>query len=299
MLALAALLALGARADLDVYVDGALASGWENWSWSTDIDFAATDLYEGLSSISLNSQAWAAFSLKLEGVFGTYAGLQFDVAGAPPDAQIYIESTGAGVQSPTIPFSVLGNFTANEFKTVLLDFSQLPPAGTPLGNNTWDRLNFQAGGNGAAVSAATATATRAQAAQYHLDNIKLVSSIVIEPEFLSAEPLANNIIAVTTQGAVDFSTVKVTLNNAVRVWPVLRRETHCAADRGSLQQGDVLARRCAVQEHHLPYPREEPRAGILDNCRRRLDVRVHAPGSSVRNVRTLLSIVRRVAQVLI
>ncbi|KZV87503.1 hypothetical protein EXIGLDRAFT_773572 [Exidia glandulosa HHB12029] len=198
-LSAAALLALGVRGDLDVYVDGALASGWENWSWSSDINFGATDLFEGLSSISMTQQAWAAFSPKLEGTFSEYAGLQFDVAGAPPDAQIYIESTGASVQSSTIPFSALGNFTANEFKTVLIDFSQLPPSGTPLGNNTWDRLNFQAGGNGAS---------------YHLDNIKFVSSIVIEPKFLSAEPLANNIIAVTTQGAVDFSTVKVTLNNA-------------------------------------------------------------------------------------
>lgn len=150
--ALVLLVALGARADLDVYVDGALAAGWENWSWSTDINFAATDLFEGLSSVSLTSQAWAAFSLKLEGTFSQYAGLQFDVAGAPPDAQVYIESTGAAVQSAPIPFSTLGNFTENAFKTVLLDFSQLPPSGTPLGNNTWDRLNFQAGANGASVS---------------------------------------------------------------------------------------------------------------------------------------------------
>ncbi|EJD41439.1 hypothetical protein AURDEDRAFT_186585 [Auricularia subglabra TFB-10046 SS5] len=199
VLAALGLAALRARADLDIYVDGGLSSGWENWSWNTVIDFAATDLFQGLSSISLTSDAWAALSLKLEGTFSQYAGLQFDVAGAPPDAQIYIESTGGGVQSPTIPFSALGNFTANQFKTVLLDFSQLPPSGTPLGNNTWDRISFQAGGNGAS---------------YHLDNIKLVSSIVIEPKFLSAEPLASNIIAVTTQGAVDFSSVKVTLNNA-------------------------------------------------------------------------------------
>lgn len=35
------------------------------------------------------------------------------------------------------------------------------------------------------------------------------------PEFLSAEPLGNNVIAVTTQGAVDLSTVEVKLNNTV------------------------------------------------------------------------------------
>ena len=36
------------------------------------------------------------------------------------------------------------------------------------------------------------------------------------PEFLSAEPFATNLIGITTVGAVDFSTVKVTLNGKVR-----------------------------------------------------------------------------------
>lgn len=46
-----------------------------------------------------------------------------------------------------------------------------------------------------------------------------IQSIVVTPQFLSAEPLTNNIVAVTTAGAVDLSTVKVALNNAVsRIW---------------------------------------------------------------------------------
>ena len=35
------------------------------------------------------------------------------------------------------------------------------------------------------------------------------------PKFLSAEPIANNLIAVTTQGQVDFSTLTVKLNGKV------------------------------------------------------------------------------------
>lgn len=66
--------------DLPVYTDGNLAAGWENWSWSSTIDFAATDLFVGTSSISVVSDAWAAFSVKLEGSFPTYAGLKFDIA---------------------------------------------------------------------------------------------------------------------------------------------------------------------------------------------------------------------------
>ena len=38
--------------------------------------------------------------------------------------------------------------------------------------------------------------------------------IIVTPEFLSAEPLAGNVIAVASQGAVDFSQVSATLNNA-------------------------------------------------------------------------------------
>jgi hypothetical protein len=42
----------------------------------------------------------------------------------------------------------------------------------------------------------------------------LCIELVITPEFLSAEPLAGNVIAVTSQGAVDFSQVSATMNNA-------------------------------------------------------------------------------------
>lgn len=69
-----------ALADLTVYQDGALAPGWENWSWSSTIDFAATDLFEGSSSMSITSDAWAALSVKLEGTFPDYAGMRFDIA---------------------------------------------------------------------------------------------------------------------------------------------------------------------------------------------------------------------------
>jgi len=80
--ALTSTLVLGATEDLPVYTDAALAPKWENWSWSTDINFAATDLFVGTSgsSISVSSAAWAALSLKLEGTFPGYAGLRFDIA---------------------------------------------------------------------------------------------------------------------------------------------------------------------------------------------------------------------------
>ncbi|GLB36669.1 putative glycoside hydrolase family 44 [Lyophyllum shimeji] len=200
--ALAAVVPAFVRADdLPIYTDGALASGWENWSWGSTIDFAATDLFEGTSSASVNSTAWAALSVKLEGTFPTYAGLKFDIAGAQPDVQIFVQSSTDNSQSPTIPLSAFGKtITANSFTSLLIDFSALPGTGSPLGNGTWDRITFQAGANGAV---------------YHVDNIVLVQSIVVVPQFLSAEPLTSNIIALTTVGAVNLSTVSVTLNNQV------------------------------------------------------------------------------------
>lgn len=68
------------KADLPIYTDDALAAGWENWSWSSDINTAATDLFKGTSSISVNSSQYAALSVKLEGTFTQYAGLRFDIA---------------------------------------------------------------------------------------------------------------------------------------------------------------------------------------------------------------------------
>lgn len=39
--------------------------------------------------------------------------------------------------------------------------------------------------------------------------------IVVTPKFLSAEPITSNVVAVTTQGNVDLSTVQVALNGKV------------------------------------------------------------------------------------
>lgn len=82
-------LAWVAYADLDVYVDAALASGWENWSWSTTLNTAATDLFEGLSSMSVTTDAWGALSLKYDqGLVNTYAGFSFDFAGDASAVQV-------------------------------------------------------------------------------------------------------------------------------------------------------------------------------------------------------------------
>ncbi|KAJ7085167.1 glycoside hydrolase family 44-domain-containing protein [Mycena belliarum] len=200
-----ALLATCALADdITVYSDAALAAGWENWSWGSVIDFAATDLFEGTSSTSVNSTAYSALSVKLEGTFPNYQGLKFDIAGAQPDLTISISSSVDGTASPNILLSSMStSITPNAFTSLLIDFRNLPGSGAALGNGTWDRITWQGGGNGAV---------------YHIDNIVVVESIVIPPRFLSAEPIAANTIAVTTQGDVDFTKLSVSLNGkAVKI----------------------------------------------------------------------------------
>ncbi|KDR73568.1 hypothetical protein GALMADRAFT_72267 [Galerina marginata CBS 339.88] len=190
----------GATEDLPIYTDSSLAKGWENWSWSSDINFAATDLFAGASgsSISVNSTQYAALSVKLEGTFPDYAGLRFDIAGAQPDITLFVQSTVDGTQSPSVSLSSISKTVVDgAFSSLLIDFNNLPGSGAQLGNGTWDRLTIQAGGNGAF---------------YHIDNVVLVSEIFITPEFLSAEPLTNNVVAVTTVGAVNLTDLHVALD---------------------------------------------------------------------------------------
>lgn len=182
-------LACRSRADQDVYVDDALSSGWENWyacrcsirnnasddltirSWGSDINFAATDAPATTgTSISVNNTAWAALSLKDESIFGTagFAGLKFDILGAQPDVSFQIQSTTDNSQSPNIPLSTIASYiNTTAWTTIVIDFSALPPTGSPLGNGTWDRINWQGGANGAV---------------YHLDNIELLTVSELKPQ---------------------------------------------------------------------------------------------------------------------
>jgi hypothetical protein len=70
---------------------GALASGWENWSWSSTLDFASTAGPGGVQSISVVSEAWAALSVYAETAFdNNFAGLRFDISGAQPGIYEYL-----------------------------------------------------------------------------------------------------------------------------------------------------------------------------------------------------------------
>ncbi|KZV84842.1 glycoside hydrolase [Exidia glandulosa HHB12029] len=147
-----------------VYTDGALAAGWQDWSWDSVIDYAATDLAEGASSISVTSTAWAAVSLKGADLLSNYAGLTFDIAADPSTVQVYFQSSADDTQqtTPVALSSLASGITPDAFTTVTVSFASLDPT------QTLDRLNFQATANGAT---------------YHLDNIALVKKVTAPLQF--------------------------------------------------------------------------------------------------------------------
>ncbi|RPD78129.1 hypothetical protein L226DRAFT_457148 [Lentinus tigrinus ALCF2SS1-7] len=199
------LLALGllAGADEAVYApgSGALASGWENWSWSSTIDFASTSGPASVEAISVTAGSYAALSLYDETAFANnFAGLRFDISGDQPDVSLSFSSSTDSDSSASIPLSAMSSsVTSTSWTTITVDFGNLPGNGGVLPADSWDRINFQAGGSGAT---------------FYVTNIVLLTEIIVTPEFLSADPLAGNIIAVTSQGAVDFSQISAQLNNA-------------------------------------------------------------------------------------
>ena len=72
--------------DLIVYGD-TLASGWENWSWDTTVNFANTSpVQSGSRSIALTyNTGWAGLSLRTQSPVNTasYTGVSFWVYGVP------------------------------------------------------------------------------------------------------------------------------------------------------------------------------------------------------------------------
>lgn len=192
--------------DLVIYQNDALANGWENWSWSSEINFAATDLISGETgtSMSVKSAEWAALSLKHNDPISPYAGLRFDIAGAQPGIQIAFQSTADDSSTPSIALADISKeITADKFTTITLDFKALAGSGAPLPEGSWNRIGFQATANGAS---------------YHLDNVVLLGALTITPEILSAEPIGSNVVALTTKGEVDLSKVQVLLNGkAVKI----------------------------------------------------------------------------------
>jgi hypothetical protein len=131
-LALAALLltspGAALAADLAIY-DEALASGWDNWSWSTTTSFAATSpVHGGAKSIAVTYTAgWAGFYLHAASAvdLSGYESLRFWIQGGSAGNQrLQVAANGDGSQTfavtaqantwiqVTLPLSTLGSPTS-------------------------------------------------------------------------------------------------------------------------------------------------------------------------------------------
>lgn len=105
--------ALGAPAvpDLVVY-DDVLASGWQDWSWSTTDNLANASPALGGTGHSIAvtiTAAWGGFSLRAPTPIATggYSAIRFWAYGAPGGSALtaYIQSSDGGAASPGLDFS--------------------------------------------------------------------------------------------------------------------------------------------------------------------------------------------------
>ncbi|MCB0131917.1 MAG: hypothetical protein KDD78_13755, partial [Caldilineaceae bacterium] len=97
--------------NLTIYDDG-LAGGWENWSWSSTVNFGATTpVHSGNAAISLTyTSAWAGLNLRTASPVNTsgYDALSFWVHGGSSgtrELQVYIQTTDSAAASVQVPVS--------------------------------------------------------------------------------------------------------------------------------------------------------------------------------------------------
>ena len=145
-----------ALSDFNVY-DDALATNWQDWSWSSSLNFANNSpVHGGSAALRVQYNAgWAGASLRAPTAINTsdYSGVGFWVYGNGNPVRFYIQSTDGGGASNPFDFTApLGTWT------------QYSVTWGQLGNpSTVARLNWQEGAGG--VPAA-----------YYLDDIRLIGS---------------------------------------------------------------------------------------------------------------------------
>lgn len=95
-------------ADLIIYAD-ALAAGWENWSWDSVVDFAATaQVKTGTKAIAVtHTAAWAGLSLRAPAIINTanYSAIRFWIYGHGKSLALYTQPSDAGPASPFYTFT--------------------------------------------------------------------------------------------------------------------------------------------------------------------------------------------------
>lgn len=136
-----------ATGTLSIYAD-ALASGWENWSWDTALNFSATPAKSGTAALGVTfSSPWAGlyfhhtpFSLTGKST------LSFAINGGSSGAQHFqlIPFDEAGTALPAKNLDVYGDITQNQWKTFDIPLADLGLSGKNM-------VGFALQGNNGAV----------------------------------------------------------------------------------------------------------------------------------------------------
>jgi hypothetical protein len=136
-----------------IIYDDALANDWDNWSWSSTLNFSNTSsVQQGTHSLRSEQQGWGGVSLRHTNGITPHSGttLNFSIYSAAANAiKVYIQTTDNSAESGNYTF----NTTANQWQSVSLNMSQM---GNP---SAIKRINFQNN------SAGNIT--------YYLDNVRL------------------------------------------------------------------------------------------------------------------------------
>jgi len=163
--------------DLIVYGD-ALATGWENWSWNTTVDFANTSpVQSGTRSIALTYNAgWAGLSLRAPSPVNpvSYSGVSFWVYGVSGSGLLsfYVQATDGGAASPGVAFTP----AAGQWTQITATWAQLGAPGQ-VARLTWQNYSDSA------------------KPQFYLDNVRLVACVTAAaPSGLAAARSGNDLV---------------------------------------------------------------------------------------------------------
>lgn len=159
------------RADHAIYTD-ALQNGWENWSWSSTINFAnTTPVHQGTRSMAVTmTAAWAGCSLHRANLdTSPYESLVFWIHGGASGGQrLLVFAELADVPQPSVNLPAL---TANTWQQITLSLTALGVAGKP--NLT--RINLQ-------------DRSGAAPATFYVDDLVLVSAASPPPAIVLNSP---------------------------------------------------------------------------------------------------------------
>ena len=178
LLVLAGENSLRAQSDLQIYTD-TLQNGWENWSWSTTLNFSsAAVVHGGSTAISANITAgWGGLSLhRADFDSSPYANLTFWIHGGPVGGQLLkVFAELGGVPQQAVDLPALG---ANSWQQITLSLAQLGVQNKP----NFSRFTLQdRSGSGAAT--------------FHVDDMRLAADSVPPPGITLSSPVEGAIFS--------------------------------------------------------------------------------------------------------